>query len=434
MMITNIAAVWLLLLSFLILVILRVPIAFALALSSIVTTLYLGLPLGVVAQNIVSGMNNFGLLAIPFFILAGEIMSTGGISNRLVELANVLVGRFRGGLAMVNVLACMFFGGITGSSVADTTSIGTIMLPMMKKKGYEDDFSTAVTMAGSVQGVLVPPSHNMILFSLAAGGLSVGRLFLAGILPGVTLMIALMVFSYLLAVIRKYPKGEKFTLLQGLKVFKDSILGLLTVIIIVVGIISGIFTATESGAIACIYAFIVTFFIYREIPLKEMIPILKRSLKVLSIIMILIGSSMAFGWLMAFLQLPAVVANGILGISHNKYIVLLIINVILLFLGMIMDMSPIILITTPILLPLVMKVGVDPIHFGVIMMLNLGIGLLTPPVGGTLFVGSALSGVSIEKLTKALLPFYAIMVVVLMIITYLPDLAMLLPNLVMPIK
>ena len=433
-MITNIAAVWLLLLSFLVLIILRVPIAFALALSSIATTLYLGLPLGVVAQNIVSGMNNFGLLAIPFFIIAGEIMSAGGISNRLVELANALVGRFRGGLAMVNVLACMFFGGITGSSVADTTSIGTIMLPMMKKKGYEDDFSTAVTMAGSVQGILVPPSHNMILFSLAAGGLSVGRLFLAGILPGVTLMIALMVFSYVLAVIRKYPTGEKFTFRQGMKAFADSILGLLTVVIIVVGIISGIFTATESGAIACIYAFIVTFFIYREIPLKEMIPILKRSLKVLSIIMILIGSSMAFGWLMAYLQLPGVVASAILGISHNKYIVLLIINVILLFLGMIMDMSPIILITTPILLPLVMKVGVDPIHFGVIMMLNLGIGLLTPPVGGTLFVGSALSGVSIEKLTKALLPFYAIMVVVLLVITYLPELAMLLPNAVMPIQ
>ncbi|MGB9662624.1 MAG: TRAP transporter large permease [Moorellaceae bacterium] len=431
-MITNQPAVILLLASFLIMIILRIPIAFALGIASVVTTIYLGLPLAVIAQGIVKGINVFVLLAIPFFILAGEIMSEGGISTRLVNLANALVGRFRGGLAMVNVLASMFFGGISGSSVADTSSIGSLMIPMMKKKGYEADFATSVTMAGSVQGILIPPSHNMIIYSLVAGGVSVGKLFLAGMIPGVLLGISLMIFSYILAVIRRYPVGEPVTLKTALVALRDSVLGLLTVVIVVVGVISGIFTATESAALAAVYAFVITFFVYREIPLKRMGVILSRTLRILAIVMILIGTSTAFGWLMAYLNVPAVVTKGILGISENRYVVMLIINAILLFLGMIMDMSSLILITTPILLPIVTQVGVDPVHFGVIMMLNLGIGLLTPPVGGTLFVGSAIGGVSLEKLSRAMLPFYAVMVGVLLLITYIPGIVMYMPNRFMP--
>ncbi|MEW6624545.1 MAG: TRAP transporter large permease [Bacillota bacterium] len=427
-MITNQFAVMLLLGSFAILILLRVPIAFALGISSILTAAYLGMPLLVIAQGIVGGINVFVLLAIPFFILAGEIMSQGGIAQRLVQLAKALVGFMRGGLAMVNVLASMFFGGISGSSVADTSSIGAVLIPMMKKEGYDADYSTSVTIASSVQGILIPPSHNMVIYALVAGGVSVGQLFLAGIIPGVFLGIALMIFSYIVAVKRGYPKGEKLKLRSALKALRDSVLGLLTVLIVVIGVVSGVFTATEAAAIAAVYAFIITFFVYREIPLSQMNSILSNSLKTLSIVLILIGTSSAFGWLMSYLRVPAVIADTILGISDNKIVVLMILNVLLLVLGTFMDMSALILIGTPIFLPIAVSVGVDPVHFGVVMMLNLGIGLLTPPVGGTLFVGSAIGGVSIEKLSRAMLPFYAVMIGVLLIITYIPQLVMFIPK------
>ena len=418
--------------SFLFLIVVRAPIAFAIGFSSIITTLYLGLPLEMVAQNMVKGINTFVLLTVPFFILMGEIMNCGGIANRLVALSNALVGWIRGGMAMVNVVASMFFGGITGSSAADASSIGAMLIPMMRKQGYPGPFSTSVTMAASVQGILVPPSHNMILFAMVAGGVSIGQLFLAGIIPGCLLGILLMGYCYIVSRREHYPVSDAFSFMNVIKTFKAAFWGLASVIIVVVAVVSGIFTATESAAIAAAYAFIVTFFVYREVPISAFSGVLERTIKTLAIIMILIGTSNAFGWLLAYLKVTAMITSGILSISHNPIIVMIIINIIMLFLGTLMDMSAIILIATPILLPLAVQVGFDPVHFGVIMMLNLGIGLLTPPVGSTLFIGSALTGIPITSLTKSLLPFYFVMLVLLIFVTYVPTLSMWLPHTFMP--
>ncbi len=411
--------------------IIRVPIAFSLGLATMATALYLEIPAMVVTQQMVRGINSFSLLAIPFFILAGEIMGEGGISKRLIDFSNVIIGRLRGGLAMVNVLASMFFGGISGSSVADTSSIGSIMIPMMENQGYDKDYSINVTITSSTQGVIIPPSHNVIIYSLAAGGLSVGKLFLGGMIPGIFLGLALMVLSYVIAVKRNYPKGDKISLNQAKKIVGESILGLFTAVIIMGGVISGIFTATESSAIAAVYAFIITFFVYKDIHIKRMGPILRNSLKTLSMVIAVIATSSAFGWMMAYLKIPVLVTNSLISLSDNKYVILLIVNLILLVLGMIMDMAPLILITTPILLPVVTKVGMDPIQFGIVMMLNLGIGLITPPVGSTLFVGCSIGGAKIEDIAKSLFPFYALMFIVLMILTFVPAITTFLPNLVM---
>ncbi|TYP53243.1 TRAP transporter large permease [Thermosediminibacter litoriperuensis] len=427
----NTSAITLLLGSFAGLILLRVPIAFSLGISAVITAAYLNVPLAMLAQAMVRGINSFSLLAIPFFILAGEIMGEGGISQRLINFSNVIVGRIRGGLALVNVLASMFFGGISGSSVADTSSIGSILIPMMKKKGYDVDYSVAVTITGSTQGILIPPSHNMIIYSLVAGGVSVGRLFLAGMIPGIVLGLALMLLSYVIAVKRGYPAGEPVSLKDALSATKDAALGLFTAVIVVGGVITGFYTATEAAAVAAVYAFIVTFFIYRDIPISKMTHILMKSLKTLAIVMALIAASNAFGWMLAYLKVPALATKALLSISSNRYVVLFIINVLLLFLGCIMDMAPLILITTPILLPVAVQLGVDPVHFGIIMMLNLAIGLLTPPVGSTLFVGCAIGNISIEKLSRTMIPFYLTMVAVLMLITYIPQIVMFMPNLLM---
>jgi tripartite ATP-independent transporter DctM subunit len=428
---TDIPATILLIGSFIVLIALRLPIVFAIGLSSIATTFYLGLPLQMVAQNMVKGLNVFVLLAVPFFVLAGDIMSSGGIADKLINFASSLVGWMRGGLAMVNILASMFFGGISGSSAADTTAIGSLLIPMMKKKGYDEGFATAVTITGSVQGILIPPSHNMVIYALAAGGVSIGALFLAGMIPGILLGIALMIYSYVVSCIKKYPMGEKFSFKALAQNFWGAALGLGTVLIVVIGVIAGIFTATESAAVATAYAFLITFFVYRQIPLSEMGPILTRSMKTLGIVMILIGTSTAFGWLLAYLKVPALIADSIFSFSDNRIVILLIINLFLLFMGMLMDMSSLILICTPILLPIAKQIGVDPVHFGVIMILNLGLGLLTPPVGSTLFLGSAISGVSIERITKSSLPFFCVMLVMLMIVTFVPEVSMFMPNLLM---
>ncbi|MFW6337357.1 MAG: TRAP transporter large permease [Alkalispirochaetaceae bacterium] len=418
--------------SFAILLILKVPITFSLAASSILTAFFLEIPMMAIVQRMVQGVKVFSLLAIPFFILAGEIMSRGGISRRLIHFSNLIVGRVRGGLAQVNVLASMFFGGISGSAVADVSSIGTIMIPMMKKKGYDGDYSVAVTVTSACQGIIIPPSHNMIIYSLAAGGVSVGRLFLGGFIPGVLLGIALMILSYVIAVRRGYPKEQKYTMKEAVQLTKDAILGLLTAVIIIGGVISGVFTATESAAIATIYAFVITFFVYREIPLKAFQAILFSSLKTLAMVMSLIAAASAFGWLLAFLQIPAMVTQGLLAITESRVALLLLINLLLLLLGTIMDMAPLILITTPILYPVVVgALGMDPVQFGIMMMLNLGIGLATPPVGSALFVGCAVGKTSIENATKAMLPFYAVMIVVLMLITFIPTVVMFIPNLIM---
>ncbi|HOI22252.1 MAG TPA: TRAP transporter large permease [Spirochaetales bacterium] len=418
---------------FVILMILRVPITYALASVSLATAIYLGIPLMAIVQQMVQGVRSFSLLAIPFFIIAGEIMGQGGIARKMIEMANVFVGRIRGGLAMVNCVDSMFFGGISGSAVADIASTGTIILPMMKLKGYDDDFSVAITVTSSTQGVIIPPSHNMILYSVAAGGVSVGRLFLAGYIPGISLGLSLMIISYFIAKKRNYPKEDKVSFRQALHIFRDAFLGLMTAVIIMGGVISGIFTATESAAVAVIYAFIITFFVYKEIPLKAMKGILYNALKTLAMVMALIAAASAFGWLMAYLRIPAMATKLILGISENKYVLLLLINLLLLLLGMIMDMAPLILIMTPILYPVVVgTLGLSPVHFGIILMLNLAIGLCTPPVGSALFVGCAIGKVSIEKVSKAMIPYYLTMFVVLMLVTYIPDITMFLPNLIMP--
>ncbi|MBI9104998.1 MAG: TRAP transporter large permease [Spirochaetales bacterium] len=417
---------------FAILLILRVPITFTLAISSIVTAFYLDIPLLAIVQRMVQGVNSFSLLAIPFFILAGEIMSQGGISRRLIEFSNVLIGRVRGGLAQVNVLASMFFGGISGSAVADVSSIGTMMIPMMKKKGYDADFSVGITVTSACQGVIIPPSHNMIIYAMAAGGVSVGRLFLGGVVPGIILGVALMVISFIIATIRKYPKEQKYSLKDAIKIIKDALLGLLTAVIIIGGVISGVFTATESAAVACLYAFIITFFVYREIPMRRFIGILYSSLKTLAMVMSLIAAASAFGWLLAYLRIPAAATKALLTITDNRILLLLMINLLLIGLGTIMDMAPLILITTPILYPVVVgSLGMSPIQFGVMLILNLGIGLTTPPVGSALFVGCAIGKISIEKATKAMLPLYIMMIIVLLLVTFVPQLVMFVPDLVM---
>lgn len=429
----NTIAVLILVGSFAVMLICRFPIAFAIGISSILTTMYLGLPLMQIAQLMVKGVNVFTLMAVPFFIIAGELMGAGGISKRLISLSDALVGWIRGGLAMVNIVASLFFGGISGSSTADTASLGTILIPMMHDQGYDKEFATNVTMCSSVEGLLIPPSHNMVMYAMVAGSVSVGRLFLGGILPGFLLGFALMVYSYVLSVKRNYPKGAPFNLRHAWNTFKDAVWGLITVLIVVFGVVSGVFTATESAAMAVVWAIIVSALIYKELTLVKMWHLMERSLGTLAIVMILISTSQVFGWLLTYLKLPEMVANGILGLTSNKYAIMMILNVLMLMLGTIMDMSAIILVATPILLPIAIQAGMDPVHFGVVMILNLGIGLITPPVGGTLFVGSAVSGVPIEKLVKTLLPFLAVMVIVLIGITYIPGVIMFLPNLIMPV-
>lgn len=416
--------------SFLVLLILRVPITFTLFASSVVTAVYLKIPLMSIVQRMVSGVNSFSLLAIPFFILSGEMMSRGGISRRLIAFSNALIGRVRGGLAQVNCLASMFFGGISGSAVADVSSIGTMLIPMMKQKGYDDDFSVGVTVTSACQGVIIPPSHNMIIFTLAAGGgVSVGKMFMGGVLPGITLGVALMIISYIIAVKRNYPKEKRFTFKEVLTVTKDAILGLLTMVIIIGGVVSGVFTATESAAVACVYAFIITFFVYREISLKEFPVILLNTLRTLAMVMSLIAAANAFGWLLAYLRIPAAVTSFLLGLSHNPVVLLLLINLMLLLLGCIMDMAPLIIITTPILYPvLVNGLHMDPVQFGIMLILNLSIGLCTPPVGSALFVGCAVGKISIEKAAKGMLPFYLAMIAVLLLVTFVPAVSLTIPN------
>lgn len=385
--------------------------------------------LAALVQRMVGGLNSFSLLAIPFFILAGEIMNEGGISRRLINLANVMIGKVRGGLAMVNVLASTFFGGISGSAVADVSSIGSVLIPMMKKAKYDSDYAVNVTISSAAQGVMIPPSHNMIIYSTAAGGVSVGALFMGGIVPGILLGLILMVVTYIIAVKRNYPKGEPVKREEVPKIIREGLLGLLTAVIIIGGIVSGIFTATESAAIGVVYAFIITFFVYRDIPLSRMRIILVRTSKTLAMVLFLIASSSAFGWLLALLKVPAMVTEGLLAFSPNDIVTLLLINLILLVLGMFMDMAPLILIATPILLPVATAAGMDPVQFGVVLILNLAIGLITPPVGTCLFVGCAIGQIPIEKTVKGMAPFYLAMIVTLLLVTFVPQFSLFLPDL-----
>lgn len=408
---------------------LRVPIAMAMVAATLATALYIGLPLPTVGQRMVQGINSFPLIAIPFFIFAGEIMGEGGISRRLINMSNILVGWIRGGLAMINVTASTFFGGISGSAVADASAVGSVMIPMMKQKGYDTDYAVGVTISSAAQGVIIPPSHNMIIYSLAAGGVCIGALFAGGVLPGILLGIALMITSYIIAVRRDYPKKDLVRASEIPKIVGEGMLGLLTPVIIIGGILIGVFTATESAAIACVYAFLLTFFVYRDIPLSRMGIILRKTFRTLAIVLFLIAAASAFGYLMTVLQVPSMITNALHTLSGSKIFVLLTINVLLLLLGTIMDMAPLILIMTPILLPVATHIGMDPVHFGVMLVFNLSVGLITPPVGSVLFVGCAIGNISIERMSRSIIPFYIPMILVLLLITFVPSLVLWFPGL-----
>jgi len=415
--------------AFTLLCLVGVPIAYALGLAAMVGAFWIDIPLEAVMLKISDGSDEFALLAIPFFVLAGAIMAEGGIATRLVNLARLFVGTLRGGLALVNIIASTFFGGVSGSSVADTASIGSVLIPQMIKKGYPATFATNVTICGSVQAVLIPPSHNMVIYSLAAGGsVSIAHLFIGGVIPGLLFGFCLIALCLYMSYKRGYPRDEPVTLRQAGKIALDAFWGLGTVVIILGGILSGIFTATESAAVACVYAFIVTMFIYRDYKWRDLPRLLHSMVKTVAMVMILIGFSAAFGYMMALMQVPAKMSTFVLGITQNKYVILMMLNILLLVLGTFMDMAPMILICTPILLPLVLKFGVDPVHFGLILMVNAGIGLITPPVGPSLFVGCAIGKVSIEEVSKELWPFYAAMFAALLIVTYVPAATLWLPS------
>ncbi len=416
--------------SFFVLMMIGVPVAYALGLAALVGAFWIDIPLDAVMIQLAAGVNKFSLLAIPFFVLAGTIMAEGGMARRLVALASVLVGFIRGGLSLVNIMASTFFGAISGSSVADTASIGSVLIPEMEKKGYPRPFATAVTISGSVQAILIPPSHNAVIYSLAAGGtISIAALFIAGVLPGLLLGLTLAALCLAIAKKEGYPKGEVIPLKQALKICVEALWGLMTMVIILGGILSGVFTANESASIAVVWAFFVTMFIYRDYQWRELPKLVHRTVKTVTIVMILIGFAACFGYLMALMQIPATVTSFFTTISDNKYVILLLINVMLLLLGCLMDMAPLILILTPILLPVVKSLGVDPVHFGMIMMVNLGIGLITPPVGTLLFVGSAIGKLKLGVITRAMVPFFGALFIVLMMVTYIPALSLWLPRL-----
>ena len=409
---------------------LGLPVAYALGLAAIVAAIYVDLPLEAVMLKISDGTDDFALLAIPFFVLAGAIMAEGGMAARLINLAKVFVGVIRGGLALVNVLASTLFGCISGSSVADTASIGSVMIPQMIKAGYPRVFATNVTICGSVQALLIPPSHNAVIYSLAAGGVvSVAHLFLAGIFPGLLFGLCLIGLVLWTAHKRDFPKGEAVPWSAVPKIVADALWGLVTVIIIMGGILTGVFTPTESAAVACVYAFLVTFLVYRDYKWRELPHLVHRVVKTVAMVMMLIGFSVAFGYMMAIMQIPAKVTYFFLSISENKYVFLLLANILLLLLGTFMDLAPMLLICTPIFMPVILKLGIDPVHFGMIMILNLGIGLITPPVGPTLFVGCAIGKVTMEQVSKELWPFYGAMCLALLLVTYIPALSLWLPGL-----
>lgn len=425
----NSTAIAVLLISFFVMILLRFPIAYAVALSSILCLFSQGLPLSTLCQFMVKGISSFSLMAVPFFITMGVFMGSGGISEKLIALADACVGWMTGGMAMVNIVASYFFGGISGSAAADTASLGTILIPMMVEQGYDDDFSTAVTITSSCEGLLVPPSHNMVIYATTAGGVSVGALFLAGYLPGALLAGSLMVGSYIISKKRNYPKGSKFSIKGLFQQLLKSIWALAAIIIVVVGVVGGVFTATESAAIAVVYSLIVSVFIYKGLDWKGVWKVLDDCVNTLSIVMILIATSAVFGNCLTRLHVPDIAAKFITGLSNNPYVIALLIDLILLVLGCIMDMAPIILIATPILLPIATSIGITPVQFGIMMILNCGIGLLTPPVGAVLFIGSAVGKVKMEKVVKATLPFYLCMIITLILITFFPGISMCIPNL-----
>lgn len=412
------------------LLIIGVPVAFSLGLASLATMFYLDIPMVVAFQRMAAGVNVFALMAIPFFIYAGELMNQSGIADRLVRFAHSLLARVRGGLGLVNVASSMMFGAISGSAVASASAMGSALIPIMKKEGYDLDYAVNVTATSATTGLLIPPSHNMIIYAIAAGGgVSISSLFLAGILPGAILGLALMLVTYLVAVKRGYAGGTFPGWRKVLSYFAHALPGLFSAFIILGGILSGVFTATESSAIAVIYTIIIAVFVYRSLDWQGFVTASVNAVKTTAMVLMIIAAAAAFGWLLAVTEVPAQLSETLLSISDNPLVILLIVNLILLMLGTFMDMSPLIIITTPIFLPVMTGIGMDPVQFGIMLILNLGIGLITPPVGSVLFVGCAVGGIRIEDTIRTIWPFYLAFVFVLALVTYLPATTLFLPGL-----
>jgi tripartite ATP-independent transporter DctM subunit len=424
--------IFVLLATMLVCFVIGVPIAYSLALAAIAGAFWIGIPLEALMLKISDGVSKVAMLTIPFFVLAGAIMAEGGMARRLVAFADVLVGftRVRGGLSVVNVIATTFLSGISGSAVADTSAIGSVMIPQMEKSGFPRVFATNVTITASVQALLVPPSHNAVIYSLATGGtISIISLFMAGVVPGLLLGFAIVVLCLVIAYRDGHPRGTRVALRDAIKITFDALWGLITLGIILGGILGGIFTAIEAGAVACVWAFLVTMFIYRDYRWRDLPRLIHRTLRTVAMVLTLIACASSVGYVMALTQMPAKITAFFLTISNDKNVILLLINVMLLVLGCLLDMAPSILICTPILLPVMMNFGVDPVHFGIIMMLNLGIGLCHPPVGAILFVGCAVGKVTIEQVMRKIWPFYGVMLLVLMLVTYFPEISLWLPRL-----
>jgi tripartite ATP-independent transporter DctM subunit len=426
------SSVYILVVSFVLLLSVNVPIAICIAVSTLLTmlcTIAPGPAVTTVAQQMATGINSFSLLAIPFFILSGLLMGRGGIARRVIEFAKALVGMFPGGLAYVNVLACMFFGAISGSSVAATSAIGGFMLPVMEKEGYDKNFNAALTVTASTTGLLIPPSNILIVYSLASGGVSIAALFIAGYLPGILVGLGLMSVAAVFSIIKKYPVGERVPFVETLKKILHAVPSLLLVVIVIGGIIAGIFTATEASAVAVVYSLLLSVIVYREIRIRELPEILLKAVEITAIVMLLIGASKGMSWILSYENIPQWISQSLIGLTESRVMILLIINLILLAVGTFMDMTPAVLIFTPIFLPVAMQLGIDPIHFGMIMVLNLCIGLCTPPVGSVLFVGCGIANTTITKLIKPLLSLYVAMIVALILVTYIPEISMFLPEL-----
>ena len=417
---------------FLVLLLIGVPVAFAIGLSAVATILYEGLPLAVVFQRMSSGMNIFSFLAIPFFIFAGELMLYSGVADRIVSFARNLVGHIRGGLGMSNVVACTLFGGVSGSPVADVSAMGSVMIPMMKREGYDADYAVNVTTHASLVGALMPTSHNMIIYALAAGGkVSIAALIVAGLLPAALLMICMLVAAYLVAIRRGYPAGTFPGWAPVLRSFAAAVPGLLVVVIIIVGILSGAFTATESAAVAVIYAILLGLFLYRSLKIEHLLKAAAKAVKTTGIVLLLIGISNTFGYLISLYGVAQMTADALSQISTSPIVIFFLVNVILFILGTFLDMAATILICTPIFLPICMAFGMSPVQFGMLMLINCALGLNTPPVGTTQFVGCAIGGVSVAHVMRTILPFYGALIAALLLVTYVPEFSLFLPRLLL---
>lgn len=424
-------AILTLVLVFVLLLLSNVPISVCIGMAT-VTTMLMSMPpepaVTQVAQKIATGLDSFALLAIPFFILSGQLMGRGGIARRLISLAKALMGVLPGGLAYVNIVACMLFGAISGSAVAATSAIGSFMIPEMNKAGYDKNFSAAANATASTTGLLIPPSNILIVFSLASGSVSVAALFIAGYLPGILTGFSLIAVAAITAMIKDYRGGERVSFIEIVKRAGDALLSLLLIVIVIGGIIAGFFTATEAAAIAVLYSFLLSVVVYREVKVKDLPEILKQTVITNAVVMLLIGASMALSWILAFENIPQNISSALIGLTNSKVIILLIINLILLLVGTFMDATPAVLIFTPIFLPVVTQLGIDPLHFGILMILNLCIGICTPPVGAVLFVGCAVANTKITKIIKWLLPFFIAMIISLMLVTYIPEITLWLPR------